>query len=92
MSKWISVKERLPEDTPNGSNCIEDWRLVYTNSPGDEAKLMGVRGLIGMAQYDGEKWNIINKVGVFSCDSGEYDFTGNMITHWMPLPEKPKEN
>ena len=63
MMKWISVKDRLPED--------------------DEMKLITLWDCNSMRMayyYEQELW-ICNGV----------DVTG-FVTHWMPLPEPPKES
>lgn len=61
--KWISVKERLPE---NG-------QLVWAYS--DDKK-----SSYGMMLRHGE-WEVIRD-----------GFQLVEVTHWMPLPEPPKEN
>ncbi len=58
MPEWISVKDRLPEETPTKCLCYsKDGYMVgsYTN------------------------WG-----WMFPCYFGQ-------VTHWMPLPEPPKE-
>ena len=61
--KWISVKEKLPEN--------DDNYLVFTSDRND--------AVIATYYGDGE-WL-------------EYDSTNliPLVTHWMPLPEPPKE-
>lgn len=61
--KWISVKERLPE---NG-------QLVWTYSDDKQSSY-------GMMLRHGV-WEVIRD----GCELVE-------VTHWMPLPEPPKEN
>lgn len=60
VPKWVSVKERLPEEY---SNCIV-WNGAYIN--------------VALYWGDGRWW-----------PAGGYFV--NDITHWMPLPEGPKE-
>lgn len=62
--KWISVKEKLPENDYN--------YLVFTSDRND--------AVIATYYGDGE-WL-------------EYDSTNliPLVTHWMPLPEPPKED
>ena len=62
MSKWISVKERLPE-------ALEAVLIVY--APTNEA----------IGDYRMECWN-------WPIDAV---YGTQFITHWMPLPEPPKE-
>lgn len=61
--KWISVKEKLPEN--------DDNYLVFTSDRND--------AVIATYYGDGE-WL-------------EYDLTNliPLVTHWMPLPEPPKD-
>ena len=72
-SKWISVKDRLPED---------DVRvLVSANSKiGDP--------VIAITHYTHRKYGY-NIEGWI--EPWQYFFYNHDITHWMPLPEPPKE-
>ena len=81
MSEWISVKERLPEYNP-GTGAKSYWVAKKDSAGNWQMKI---------AQY---------------CDYGyamtmdaetevtwrDWDFTKIVnVTHWMPLPEPPKE-
>lgn len=69
--KWISVKDRLPED---GQSCIyvihipkkNEWKLDYGEWQAEE--------------------------NVFYGEYIDYRDLNWTLTHWMPLPEAPKEN
>lgn len=61
MAKWISVKERFPED----------GRRVLT---------------YGNPYYDG-----VAAIDVCTYDSKIYQPFWEFVTHYMPLPEPPKE-
>ncbi len=62
MDKWISVKDKLPEDSSD--------ILVYNKT-----------SLIELGSYSVSfKSFFVNNLYV------------DYITHWMPLPEKPKDN
>ena len=82
MNGWISVKDRLPETKPD-----EDW----FSSKNVLALLKGnySDGLVTTAFYqhgedeDGYKW-------AQWIDCLIYESIDN-VTHWMPLPEPPKE-
>lgn len=65
MSKWISVKDRLPE--------IETDTL-----------------LVCVKSYDGD---LLSDTDGFQDGKFVYwsNQTGCSITHWMPLPEPPKD-
>ena len=70
-SKWISVKERLPEE--------EGWYQVYT------APDKGYKSINKAMFRKGFEWN--NFTPRWHGAGGTW---GN-VTHWMPLPEPPKE-
>lgn len=71
QQKWISVKDRLPED---GQSCIyvihipkkNEWKLDYGEWQAEE--------------------------NVFYGEYIDYRDLNWTLTHWMPLPEPPKEN
>ena len=68
--KWISVKERLPDDRGNFITKIHcdngDWIEVNT-----------------FDYMEKEWWH-----DAVNCTAKATDF----VTHWMPLPEPPKED
>lgn len=78
MNTWISVKERLPEK--NG-----EYLAYYHNG------LLEMR--IGVVDY---QW-VDDKFAREACpkEGGYphwYDYADEtIVTHWMPLPEPPKE-
>lgn len=81
MSEWISVKERLPEDLPENTgrktiSCIVALKSCYPNGKHTIQK----RQRQWIPHYDGSfvgwEWSRIG---------------ANRVTHWMPLPEPPKE-
>jgi hypothetical protein len=72
-AKWISVKERLPEE---GEEV-----LVFGQYLNDIPKVLGVR-----SRYKGDQdWKYTWE------GSDEWVYRENDVTHWMPLPEAPKE-
>ena len=77
MSKWISVKERLPEE---GQRV-----LVFADGRyGDE-------GLFFDARFNPKHYGIgepFRETG--DCGIPGEGFMGN-VTHWMPLPPAPNE-
>ena len=83
--KWISVKDRLPiQNFYNSSgDCLIAIKYAY-DLPDEE------RSLCSGYLLDGEWWSY----GDHSChkigDKNTND-EGDVVTHWMPLPEPPKE-
>lgn len=79
MSEWISVKDGLPE-VESGFDCSKN---VFTT----DGKKIFVMTLF----YDADGWMWANCYGDINSD-GECDDDYNpYITHWMPLPNLPKE-
>ena len=74
MSKWISVKDRLPE--------LFDWYLVCYRP---EETLDNDDPIVLMAFFDSTQ----NDSGCVWIVSGE-DAEDCDITHWMLLPEPPE--
>ena len=80
VNEWISVKERLPEKQVPVLVCVPPY------SDGEEAYFRHV----GMAYYTysgrggfwaGTDGNVYGAIGII-----------HEPTHWMPLPEPPKED
>jgi hypothetical protein len=80
--KWISVKERLPG---------EDGKyLVFEQSCGRTctAVLRFAKDARKVDKYDfKDRW----KNAWYEYDSEWGHYTVNSVTHWMPLPEQPKQ-
>lgn len=66
VPKWISVKDRLPEDQ----------RSVLTVNGHGEIRTMGLWSKFG------DEWTWVHNFCTMHY---------NDITHWMPMPEPPKE-
>lgn len=84
MSQWISVKDRLPEPY--------DFVLVFADNKGiNEPKPMSIARI----EINNENWEFVNRsplmpnYGVYM--DIEHDMDSDDVTHWMPLPEPPKE-
>lgn len=79
--EWISVKERLPED---------DERITMH----DFKYMKGTKVLVfnGVAKVD-NRINVYNDLNFFGLKntSGWVWENCEEVTHWMPLPEPPKE-
>ncbi len=82
MADWISVKDRLPEK--------KDSYLVVEDLFGDKIeKICGfTKNLsdVSFVDFDGN-----TNPGWYDYDSEYGYFEVQNVTHWMPLPEPPKE-
>lgn len=95
-NEWVSVEERLPED----SECWRTYIVTVNRShwpissydicdaPYDEQ-------LVASAQYDSKQkiWHLpwdeqLNAL----IQADDAPLNGDFVTHWMPLPEMPKED
>lgn len=72
--KWISVKDRLPEDNLNV--------LVYAIGDNENSVIAMTGYTHKMYGYNIEGWR----------SPWQYFFYEYKITHWMPLPEPPKDD
>ena len=81
MREWISVKERLPE--------LEQEVLVFAIGLPE----WGYEGKTAIAIACRFIWKIFSGSPGHICWSTpwEYFHKDYKITHWMPLPEPPKE-
>lgn len=81
LQKWIPVTERLPEN---------DGRFICLT------KCIGYNHMILSFAKDGEKvdyYDLTGKKDVWYAYDREWGFVAtNLVTHWMPLPEPPKED
>lgn len=77
VQKWISVKDRLPEETQGFLVVLnnEDFDLRVFNSKNEPWQTYS---------YMLDKF-------LFLDDKGELHTT-NRVTHWMPLPTAPNED
>ena len=87
MNKWINVKDRLPED-----DYLKEYLVMCKTEGGvlPEGCYKFIKIASYLPPYPKDK-HILGNTGYWEvCD---YDcsipFT---ITHWMPLPEPPKED
>ena len=75
--KWISVEERLPEDGLP-ANSTKKQIKVLTAIKGENGYT--VRSQMRMRNY------YISKPETWA-----WKYSGGKITHWMPLPQPPRE-
>lgn len=89
MGEWISVKERLPEEH---DSIFERFYGTEKWKPGMFRKT-SVRVLVAVKDENGNK----AVMDTSTCD-GKWSVQGVLsifnytVTHWMPLPEPPKED
>ena len=80
MSEWISVKERLPEELerthPGWSYCVRPSEDVLVYLRWEK------RQTVAWYSYADGNWATVDERTIYDYDE---------ITHWMPLPEPPKE-
>lgn len=77
-NEWISVKDCLPRKTGKYLCCCD----------GKYIRLLG----FAKSLYSVDRYTFANehRSGFYDYDSyGYYEWSG--VTHWMPLPELPKE-
>ena len=79
VQRWIPVTERLP-DLELVEAKADDFDLYACLATVKNDRASNGR-YVGKAWYDGERF----------MDSDCVDITYN-VTHWMPLPEPPKED
>lgn len=79
VQEWIPVSERLPW-TDGAPDQNADFFLVSFTG---ELQEVECRGFMFTATYNGDgKWSLPFK---------PYEDVTDGVTHWMPLPELPKE-
>jgi hypothetical protein len=82
MSNWISVKNRLPEDDGVYLCYCDAYGYGYRRTANFTLHAEHIFDL-HYNGHEGPAW--------YDYDSEVGDFTMGNITHWMPLPEPPKE-
>jgi hypothetical protein len=73
--QWISVKDRLPGETPGG-----DWIIGHDKYEGVfPTKFNPTDSILG------GYWEILTRIDY----DGDYDWASS-VTHWQPRPELPE--
>jgi hypothetical protein len=78
---WIDIKDRLPPEY--------FFVLVYAQMSGT-----GEPCPISIARYEGKEWDIIGddlQSNACACGDLFWGIESHEITHWMPLPELPRD-
>lgn len=83
MDKWINANERKPK--MHREQCIIRGKVVCEYDVSDEVLAYTDYGAIVVAQCEPQSEE--NGGFCWTDNSG----TSHNITHWMPLPEPPKE-
>lgn len=93
FGEWISVKDRLPENCDGRVQCVVCVLCSYRDAFGEPCD----EKVVIQANYDCNQkiWNLdfeewkeqLNAL----IDIDDAPEEGDYITHWMPLPEPPKE-
>lgn len=80
LSNWISVKNSLPPKNDRYLCCDRDGRILI---------LLFAHCLHCVDKYD---FKNEHRSGFYDYNGeyGYYEWDG--VTHWMPLPEPPKDN
>lgn len=93
MREWISVKDRLPDRSEQWDRYIVViLRSHYPTSSYDLCDSPYDEEFVTTAVYDS-----VQKIWHLDCDEElnaiieDAPLNGDFVTHWMPLPEPPKE-
>lgn len=105
--KWISVKERLPEPEERVLVCVEvkcgdkSYRHIIAGMHEDgsvwrDESSWNFSDIDYCGDYDDERddWKISEgwwEYTIYNDEEGCYPIN-DFVTHWMPLPEPPKES
>lgn len=82
VPKWISVEERLPEDTLNPAK----------DTPFKSIKvLVAIKAKNGITVRTQTRFKETHYPGGKPVTEWKWRYSAGEVTHWMPLPEGPKE-
>lgn len=101
MNNWISVKDKLPELNVDVIVYMAGMKNVYNEHPIDYSKYSNYNPKIMMMRLlqtksakqgslNGLYWNFENKGNQINHRNDKPEYC--LITHWMPLPDSPKES
>ena len=81
---WINVKDKLPDGDGNLWDGLEESKYVLVYGCCENRYGYGIGTYIRDHIDRDDGWD--------GCLSGLYDLYSCDVTHWMPLPEPPKED
>ena len=76
VQEWISVKDRLPEESGNYIVCCDDSSCSYGEG------IWYSSDVVVVSEYYEGSW-------IWYVGDTEWSLE-NIVTHWMPLPAPPK--
>ena len=76
VQEWISVKDRLPEESGNYIVCCDDSSCSYGEG------IWYSSDVVVVSEYYEGSWTWYEGGTEWSLE--------NIVTHWMPLPQPPK--
>jgi hypothetical protein len=76
MMEWINVKDRLPEKTEHRPASMHGYENPIAVQP--EVIVATLEGRVFQTSYSAFGWANLNS-------------RTDEVTHWMPLPEPPKD-
>ena len=95
MADWICVKDRLPKRQKRWESYIVVVnRSHYPTSSYDPCDAPYDEEIVTTAKYDSEQkiWHLDWDEALNALmDIDDAPLNGDFVTHWMPLPEPPKE-
>ena len=82
IQRWIPVTEMLPEDRER----VLVWKATHYGLCHDIVRFATCLEDVDSLDFEGQKHG-----GFYSYDSEYGYYETSDVTHWMPLPEAPKE-
>ena len=76
VQEWISVNDRLPEESGNYIVCCDDSSCSYGEG------IWYSSDVVVVSEYYEGSWTWYEGCTEWSLE--------NIVTHWMPLPQPPK--
>lgn len=91
--QWINVKDRLPE---YNTQVLVFREKIYAKENASISDMLYEGHSIEVSSYSRADMTLVNRYrakGDHSCDyCVKDDWTTTKVSHWMPLPEPPKDS